>query len=439
MSASTTRHRRFWALVCLVLFAASLLRYHVSYDPTDAVPHDPESLRLAYNLYETGRFANPFVPLDTGSSAHLAPAFPGFLAFLMHAFGEGSVGITSIKWAAVIVLSLQVALFPVFSSALGMGELNGGIAALIWILAKVGLAYPPDRQAVVMFGWESFYAAALVAIGVCAFRLYVEASPRDSIRLSVVLGLGLAGLALTTPTTGVIFIGYFVWIAWTDRAVLLRKSNLILVLLPVLFVTPWLVRNYRVFHQVIIIRDNFGLEFSVSNNDCAMFGIQQNLESGCYAASHPNANIEEARKVLADGEPRYNERKLREADAWIERHPSHFLKLSALRFVAFWLPPASGGPYSLLGRGRRLERLAIYIMTLLAVPGWFFLLGRDPKSAALCAICFMCFPLVHYVIQYEYRYRYPILWVTFLLGALPASTLVNHLFKSHVSTEFFET
>jgi len=27
-------------------------------------------------------------------------------------------------------------------------------------------------------------------------------------------------------------------------------------------------------------------------------------------------------------------------------------------------------------------------------------------------------PLIYYTVEYEYRYRYPILWVTFLLGSL---------------------
>jgi len=50
---------------------------------------------------------------------------------------------------------------------------------------------------------------------------------------------------------------------------------------------------------------------------------------------HPNANLDEARKVLADGEPVYNQKKLQEAKYWIRSHPKQFFSLSALRLAAF--------------------------------------------------------------------------------------------------------
>jgi hypothetical protein len=40
------------------------------------------------------------------------------------------------------------------------------------------------------------------------------------------------------------------------------------------------------------------------------------------------------------------------------------------------------------------------------------------------------FPLVYYVVQYEERYRYPVLWMTFLLGSLPITDFVRHIVKS---------
>ncbi len=145
-------------------FGVAISRYWVAFDSTDSVPDNPESFRLARNLAEKGQFANPFVPLDTGPSAHVAPAFPAFLALMIRVFGEKSSGIYAIKWAATIVLCFQLALFPIFSRALGMGELNGVVAALLWIAAKVGLGFPLNHQAVAMFGWDSFYTSLLIAI-----------------------------------------------------------------------------------------------------------------------------------------------------------------------------------------------------------------------------------------------------------------------------------
>ena len=99
------------------------------------------------------------------------------------------------------------------------------------------------------------------------------------------------------------------------------------------------------------------------------------------------------------------------------------------------MPPKSKGPYSLLGPGRRLERLAIYVMTLLSVAGLFILFRRDSLSAIVCLACLGLFPLVYYIVQYEYRYRYPILWLTFLLGSLPIKTLAQQAYNSVYSRQ----
>ena len=78
------------------------------------MPFDPEASRLAHSLYDEGTFANPFASLDTDPSAHLAPVFPAFLALLMKVFGDLSTGAYAIKLAAVLILSLQLALYPLF-------------------------------------------------------------------------------------------------------------------------------------------------------------------------------------------------------------------------------------------------------------------------------------------------------------------------------------
>src|SRR6266436_5504962 len=92
MSFPIVRRKQLFALACVTLFAISLVRYRISYDSTDKVFSAPESYRLAHNLTEKGQFANPFATLDTGPSAHMAPAFPAYLALLIRAFGGGSVG-----------------------------------------------------------------------------------------------------------------------------------------------------------------------------------------------------------------------------------------------------------------------------------------------------------------------------------------------------------
>ncbi len=83
---------------CCVLFLAAMTRYWVRYDPTDGVPRDPEPWRLARNLSEKGQFANPFAPLETGPSAHLAPAHPASLLFASACLEMGAMACMPSDW-----------------------------------------------------------------------------------------------------------------------------------------------------------------------------------------------------------------------------------------------------------------------------------------------------------------------------------------------------
>jgi hypothetical protein len=195
-------------------------------------------------------------------------------------------------------------------------------------------------------------------------------------------------------------------------------------------VSPWIVRNYLVFDRLIPVRDNLGLELSVSNNDCATFGLRENLRTGCFYRVHPNGSDVEATKVLALGEARYNEVRLLEGRGWIAKHSDRFMSLCVQRFVAFWFPhETESAAREMLRTGRRKERLCIYLMTLLSIVGLWITARRDAKSAAICAMWLGLFPLIYYVVQYEDRYRYPIMWVTFLLGAVPLGELIAWLWK----------
>jgi hypothetical protein len=443
---------------CVVLFAASLVRYWARYDPRSAVPWKlgPESLRLAYSLYSTGQFANPFVPLATGPSAHLSPVFPAFLALLMKVFGDGSAGMFTMQLAAALILSLQIALFPVISRTLGMGTLNGFLAACIWIVAKVQNH----------FMWESFYGAVLLGVTCCYFRLYLSSEGRKANRLRWILGC-LMGLSIfVLPSVAPVFAVWLVWEFWRRRSAFWKESFLPLILLPALMVTPWTIRNYVVFHHVFFIRDDLGEALSASNNDCAEFGIRMNELTGCFQKVHPNVNVDEAKKVLELGEFDYNKMRLSDARHWIAGHPARFAKLTAMRFVAFWIPNDSGSIFfmppvtppasvsespalasespasvseaaveapTVRYGNRRIERSIIYLMTLLSGVGLVILYRQDIKSMAICTSCLAVFPLVYYLIQFEDRYRYPIMWITFLLGSVPITTCARRLWNTFFS------
>lgn len=208
----------------------------------------------------------------------MGPAFPALVALLIRMFGDSTMGIYAIKFTALLVLAIQLALFPLFSSALGMGELNGIIAACVWIAAKVSVTGLPNHQPTPMFGWESLYAALLLAIATFAFRRYLDSPPSRSTWLASWLGCVMGVSSLTSPSVAIVFVGFIGMLLGREKA-FFQKSHLLLIVLAALVIALWLLRNFSVFHRFIFVRDNFGLELYVSNNDCAKFGTSSDFRA----------------------------------------------------------------------------------------------------------------------------------------------------------------
>ena len=288
-----------------------------------------------------------------------------------------------------------------------MGEVTGFIGAAIWIAAR------PNHN----FVFDNLYIAFLVVIVCCLYRLV--SGPRGGSHRIVEWPLGcLAGFSiLASPTIAPIYATWMAWEVWQRRTAFFRESFLALVLfacndscslddpkLPGHWVFSSDTRRFRI-------------ELSASNNDCAKFSIELNFENLCYITNHPNDSLDEARKVKDLGEAKYNRMRLHEGLTWISSHPGQFMKLSTMRFIAFWMPTDTFTIH--YASGRRRERVAIYLLTLLSIPGLIVLFRRDIKSALILLSCLTVFPPVYYFVYFDYRYRYPIMWVTFLFWSCP--------------------
>ena len=191
----------------------------------------------------------------------------------------------------------------------------------------------------------------------------------------------------------------------------------------------------RVFHRLILVHDDLDLELAVPYNDCAQFAMQQNF-NGCFQQSHPTG-VRRRRKGFSNlVRPTITGCGLKEAIGWIKSHPRQFVRLTFFRFVAWWMPTETGTlrytEYA--GSGRIVERSFIYLMTLLTFPGLLILYLRDPESATVCICCLALFPIIYYFVQFQDRYRYPVMWLTFLLGSLPLSAHAERLFYAYAGS-----
>lgn len=395
-------------VVPFVIFAAAFFQYSFLIRPDVPSPHGAEPIHIARALLEKGEYADPFYVGPTGPTAHVTPGFP-FLAAALLLISGPRWGF-ALRLAAVACTAVMVSSFPYAARRLGLGWETGVVAAILW-LGATPVLYPH---------FESSWAAAVnLAVTLVAAAWIGAPSLARALAFGIACGVALLILPSALPVLVAIF-----FLALPA----VRKHCLAAILAAAAVISPWMVRNYRVLGGWVPFRSNFGLELAVSNNDCAMFSFQLNFDTGCHNSGHPYLNATEAARVREMGEIAYNRQRLGEALDWIRANPRKFLSLTAQRFVAFWFPHDTGDFLDILRTpGFRLHFLMTVLLTPLGFAGLAMLYRSDRASASLLAAWLALYPLVYYVVQSWDRYRLPILWVTYLLGALPVRRLLEWL------------
>lgn len=406
------RHRATLILASLVLFALGFLNYRPwrGYNPDRYVEFSTEPIRIAHSLLLEGNFANPFGALHTGPTAHIAPGLP-FLQFLiLKTFGEGANGWLAIQILPILALSLELAVLPWVARWIGLPAWSGVLASIFGLVTKPGSEWQ----------WEAHLAGFLsLVLLTCACRF------------EMVGGSALLALA-TGVSAGILFYfqpvfapPYLCWLVLLTRGQYRNRCILLLGLVPFVLCIPWSFRNYWKLGTPEI-RDNLGLELYVSFNDCAPYGFEENLKHLCQGAFHPNSSVQEAQEARSLGEYRYNLERLHTAMVWIWGHPYVAGTLILERFWFFWFPSTEG----ITGYQRqRARRLLLHACTLISLWGLYLSWKQRLRCLRPLCLCLVLFPMVYCVVEFDPRYRYPILWITWLLAAYAIVTFWGARFQ----------
>jgi hypothetical protein len=375
-----------------------------------ALKPDGEISRVALTLAGQGDFAHPYNSLPTGPTAHAAPAYVFLIALIAKVLGVGLAGALTLWLLNICFLALQLGLLPLLSERMGIGALPGVLAAIL------GAVVQPYR---VLPEWESLFTGAMLVI-LCILTLSYLKAPRGW-QHSILLG-GLWGVAVLANPECVLLL-----LAWSGIAALgnsdvktavqARRAVAVVLAGAALACMPWFIRNYQQFHAVFFVRDNFGLELYTSNNPCATPTLLENITSGCHSQTHPNPNQSIAMEVVEKGEVRFNRERLRMALAWISSNPKAFAWLSARRFLKFWFPYLTRLRYA----------VPTGILTILSLAGLAMMFRSHRQGAWVLCSTLLIYPFLHYFVQFEARYRYPIFWATLLPAAYAMLEIIRRL------------
>jgi len=392
--------------ICFIVLVAFALRVAVitighTYRITPRRDHFQfgwEMGRLARSIAEGHGFSSP-TDLDSGPSAWTAPVYPYILAGVFKLFGIYSAASAWVIltfnsiWAALTCWSLYRIADRMFGTWVARGT------AWTWAVFPY-LIYWPVRVV-----WEVSLTTFLLTL---AMWLGVRMADGSS-RLDWILFGLLWGLIVLTNTAVVILLPFMLaWLMWAkepDTSVVhTRWSNRftgpgLSVVVLVLCVTPWTIRNYEVFGRFIFIRDNLPLELYEANNSAS---------SGLWTRSeHPGNDPSSMRRFQQLGEIRFMDEEKQELYQFLREHPVEFVGFTLERAWYFWAAP----PQATIVAGYDLwvaRHVEFLLSALFAFAGLVLTFVRKNKYRWLLAPFLIVYPLPYYLVNPFPKYKAPI-------------------------------
>jgi 4-amino-4-deoxy-L-arabinose transferase-like glycosyltransferase len=405
---ANNRIPRTWLWATVVAFIVRLVVvgfvYQTFLDPgRDHWEFAFETGKIARSIVTGHGFGNPYYGVNTGPTAEIAPVFPYLLAGIMAVFGIYT------KASALVMLGLNslfsaLTCIPIFflaKKSFGLREARW--ATWIW-------AFFPYA---VYFSAVSMWDHALTALFL-ALLLLVAVYLEESTNLWAWAGFGLLwGMgALTCP----VVLGTLPFlVAWVCHRLHRQGKKwglpavaAVLALLATL--APWMIRNYRTFHQPVFLKDGLPLAFLAGNLGNTPHWWNETVD--------PCGSFAEMAEFQRVGEQAYMAEKWRLALEVLRSNPGTFLWRSVRRVVYMWT-----GYWSLRPEYLRKEPydppniIFCTAVTLLALLGLGQAWRRAPERAIPYALVVLVFPVIYYFTHSDIAYRNPLDPMIVILGS----------------------
>jgi 4-amino-4-deoxy-L-arabinose transferase-like glycosyltransferase len=348
--------------------------------------------RIARSIASGHGFGSPFA--DTGLSALLPPVYSYLLAGIFKIFGNET------RASVLAALSLNslfsaLACVPVFLLAKqAFGQRVAKWAGWGWALSPYGVYYGAD------WAWSTcLVTLELGWLFLFAWRLENSPRKRDWILFGALCGVA----ALTEPVVLAVLplLGIFTLYRRYRLARPWKAQMVAVALAGLVVLSPWLVRNYMLFHKFIPVRSGFGLELYIGNNGYSQHWVNRDL--------HPNHSDAELSEYIRVGEAAYMDHKLQQGKDYIRNHPAWFAWMTARRIVYLWTGYWSFNAAYL--KDEPLDPPNIFVNTTMSLLGFWGLwrvYRRDPALAARFAVVLFFYPLTYYFSHPETYYFRPV-------------------------------
>jgi len=358
-----------------------------------------ETGRVAASVASGHGYSSPFSG-NTGPTTWMVPGFTLLLAGVFKVFGIYTQ-LSALVIESIDSLFQAVTVLFVFEMGVRVTHRRTALwAAWIWAL------YPGIIQYGVKWIWETSLSTMLFAwVLVLGLRMRGtgELPPANHrTRDWALFGLLWGAIAMTNPTLLLMAPVQGIWIlaGLPARRTLLKGAGLALlsVVLSIGVCTPWVVRNWLVFHAFIPTRGNFGAEAAMAWAPDSM-GFP-------WGATVPTVEPAAEHQLYARmGERAYVAMRGKLAWGWAHECPRHFWELVAWRFYMFW----ASVPHTAAPSAAEDIREASHCLTSIAgILGLLLALRRKLPAAGLFAWAVVLLPAIYYFIIPGSRFRNPL-------------------------------
>lgn len=338
----------------------------------------PEIVNIATAISSHRGFSSPF-GIETGPTAWIPPVYPGLLAGIFLIFGQQSV------LAAATILIVQAILssltcVPLYAIAKRTFDERSAVwSAWAWALFPYEVVLPG------LFVWETCLSGFL-AVSLC----YLSTSEYADERWGGIWVGVLWGIAALTNAALLSLMPVFLFVGYRERR-MRCKGVATVVLVAVVVICPWTVRNWAVFRTLVPLRSNFGEELWKGNHPGGLGRIEFGIG--------PADNVAQRERYQQLGEIAYVRQRRWEALQFVRQSPIRYARLVLYRVEYWWFAQGEGAPIFIFYR-----LLSVLSLTGMAL-AWrrWKVAGTLPLFGAV-----VVYPLVYYLTDVYARYRYPI-------------------------------
>jgi 4-amino-4-deoxy-L-arabinose transferase-like glycosyltransferase len=339
-------------------------------------------------------FSSPmYVP--SGPTAWVTPVFPYLLALIFKIFGVYTFHASLAARSLNVFFSVMTCYPVVWLGSRLFGKVAGAAAGWVWAFLPTAIALPAAWL------WDMSLAALMLTIALC-LTYWIDDHP-DAISCSL-FGFVWGFAVLVNAAILSVFPGCFIFAAFRlkQHAVRWVRLSSFAALSFALAISPWIIRNQRVFHGKVLLRSNFGVELWLGNNP--------EVPDTWSWWLHPLDSQKEHDQFMQLGEVAYAEQKKVAAIDFIRTHPSDAARFQFHRFMETWTGHSDSFAdiWAMHSPVLRADLLMNYGLAIATFTGLLLAYRRTRILSLPLLNVIVFFPIVYYVCHTTPRYRHPI-------------------------------